>query len=127
MKKRNTVLIPGIASIIILVSVQVFIIKGIWSQRNELFALRYSVLSKEGLDFINRRMRTDGFDTVRLLLRNYSEQANKEIHALKDPKDINAKKKEILDYFTTVVYREQDLSDFLSKYFERKSDRSCSL
>jgi two-component system phosphate regulon sensor histidine kinase PhoR len=120
MKKRNTVLIPGIASIIILVSVQVFIIKGIWSQRNELFALRYSVLSKEGLDFINRRMRTDGFDTVRLLLRNYSEQANKEIHALKDPKDINAKKKEILDYFTTVVYREQDLSDFLSKYFERR-------
>jgi signal transduction histidine kinase len=120
MKKKNTVLIPGIASIIILVSVQFFIIKGIWSQRNELFALRYSVLSKEGLDFINRRMRTDGFDTVRLLLRNYSEQANKELHALKDPKDIDAKKKEILDYFTTVVYKEQDLSDFLSKFFERR-------
>jgi len=120
MKKRNTVLIPGIASIIILVSVQLFIIKGIWNQRNEMFALRYSVLSKEGLDFINRRMRTDGFDTVRLLLRNYSEQANKELHALKDPKDIDAKKKEILDYFTTVVYKEQDLSDFLSKFFERR-------
>src|SRR5664280_1601665 len=120
MKKRNTVLIPGIASIIILVSVQFFIIKGIWNQRNEMFALRYSVLSKEGLDFLNRRMRTDGFDTVRLLLRNYSEQANKELHALKDPRDIDAKKKEILNYFTTVVYKEQDLSDFLSKYFERR-------
>ncbi len=41
MKKRNTVLILGIASIIILASVQVFIIKGIWKQRNEMFALRY--------------------------------------------------------------------------------------
>ena len=105
MKKKNTVLIPGITSIIILISVQFFIIKGIWSQRNEMFALRYSVLSKEGLDFINRRMRTDGFDTVRLLLSNYSEQANKELHALKDHKDVDAKKKEILDYFTTVVYK----------------------
>jgi two-component system phosphate regulon sensor histidine kinase PhoR len=120
MKKRNTVLILGIASIIILVSVQLFIIKGIWSQRNELFALRYSVLSKEGLDFINRRMRTDGFDTVRLLLRNYSEQANKEIHAIKGQMALTAKKKEILNYFTKVVNQEQDLSDLLSSYFERR-------
>src|SRR5664280_1688298 len=30
------------------------------------------------------------------------------------------KKKEILDYFTTVVYKEQDLSAFLSKFFERR-------
>ena len=120
MKKINTVLILGIVSIIILISVQIFIIKGIWKQRDEMFVLRYSMLSKDALDVINRRMQTDGFDTVRFLLRNYSEQANKEIHAIKDKKELTAKKKEILDYFTKVVNQEQDLSDLLSSYFERR-------
>ncbi|MGA2407445.1 MAG: HAMP domain-containing sensor histidine kinase [Bacteroidales bacterium] len=120
MKKINTVLILGIVSIIILISVQIFIIKGIWKQRDEMFVLRYSMLSKEALDVINRRMQTDGFDTVRFLLRNYSEQANKEIHAIKDQKELTTKKKEILDYFTKVVNQEQDLSDLLSSYFERR-------
>jgi signal transduction histidine kinase len=120
MEKRNTILILGIGSIIILISVQIFIIKGIWKQRDEMFVLRYSMLSKDALDVINRRMQTDGFDTVRLLLSNYSEQANKEIHSIKDQKELTAKKKEILDYFTKVVYQEQDLSDLLSSYFERR-------
>ncbi len=120
MEKRNTLMIPGIASIIILICVQLFIIKGIWKQRDEMFFLRYSVLSKDALEFINRRLQTDGFDTVRYLLSNYSEQANKEIHAIKDNKRLDAKKKEILDYFTKVVYQEQDLSDLLSNYFERR-------
>jgi two-component system phosphate regulon sensor histidine kinase PhoR len=120
MKKRNTVLILGIASIILLISVQLFIIKGIWKQRDEMFVLRYSVLSKEALDFINRRMQTDGFDTVRLLLSSYSEQANKEIHAIKGQPALTAKKKEILNYFTKVVNQEQDLSNLLSLFFERR-------
>jgi signal transduction histidine kinase len=64
-------------------------------------------------------MRTDGFDTVRLLLRNYSEQANKEIHAIKGQMALTAKKKEILNYFTKVVNQEQDLSDLLSAFFGR--------
>jgi two-component system phosphate regulon sensor histidine kinase PhoR len=119
MKKRNTVLILGIASIIILISVQLFIIKGIWKQRDEMFVLRYSVLSKDALDFINRRMQTDGFDTVRFLLSAYSEQANKEIHAIKGQMALTAKKKEILNYFTKVVNQEQDLSDLLSAFFGR--------
>jgi signal transduction histidine kinase len=120
MKKRNTVLILGIASIIILISVQVFIITGIWKQKDEMFALRYASLSKEALDVISRRMQTDGFDTVRFLLGNYSEKANKELHAIKDEHEITTKKKDILDYFTKVVNQEQDLSGLLSSYFERR-------
>ena len=65
-------------------------------------------------------MSTDGFDTVRFLLRKYSEQANKELHEIKDEKELAARKKEILDYFTIYVNQEQDLSGLLSSYFERR-------
>ena len=78
-----------------------------------MFALRYTMRSQEALTFITRRMSTDGFDTVRFVLRKYSEKANKEIHALRDTTELTAKKKEILDFFTKAVNQEQDLSGLL--------------
>ncbi|MCE5344722.1 MAG: HAMP domain-containing histidine kinase [Bacteroidales bacterium] len=120
MKKRNTVLISGVLSIFILISIQVFMIRNIWKQKDEMFALRYTMWSQEAISFINRRMPTDGFDTVRLLLRGYSGKAINELHAIKNREELTVKKKEILDYFTEVVNREQDLSELLSSYFERR-------
>ena len=120
MKKKNTVLLLGIVSIVILISVQVFIIRSVWKQKDEMFSLRYTMRSQEALSMINRRMRTDGFDTVRYLLGLYSERANLELHSIKDGNELAAKKKDILEYFTKVVNQEQDLSGLLSSYFERR-------
>jgi two-component system phosphate regulon sensor histidine kinase PhoR len=120
MKKRDTVLVLGIIAIILLVSVQLFIIKGIWQQKDEMFVLRYTLRSQEALKYMNRRMAGDGFDTVRYILSSYSVKANKELHAIKNQQELEARKKEILDFFTGVVNREQDLSDMLTSYFERR-------
>ena len=121
MKKRNTVLLLGIASILILISFQIILMITVWKEKNEMFALRYSMLSKDALNFISRRMSTDGFDTVRFILSKspYLEQANKDLHTINDETKLTAKKKDILDYFTKVLNQEQDLSDMLSTYFER--------
>ncbi len=120
MKKKDTVLLLGIFSILILISVQVFIIRGIWKQKDEMFILRYTLRSQEALSFINRRMPGDGFDTVRYILGNYSEQANRQLHAIKDQKELDSKKTEVLDFFTQVLNKEQDLSGLLSAYFEKR-------
>ncbi len=124
MKKKNTVLLLGIISIVILILVQIYLARGIWKQKDEMFILRYTLSSQEALNFINRRMQNDGFDTVRYILGSYSEQANKEIHEIKEPKELEAKKKEILEFFTQVLNREQDLSDFLSAYFDKRGIES---
>ena len=120
MKNRNTVLILGIASILILISVQVFIISGVWNQKSELFAIRYSFYSQEALYNIWKEMSTDGFDTVKLLLDQKSEEFNKELATIKGEKELESKKKDILNYFTKVVNQEQDLSGLLSSYFESR-------
>ena len=120
MKKRNTVLILGIWSILILISVQVFIIRGVWKQKDELFAIRYTIRTQEALNSIRRGMSNDGFDTVRLLLDLNSKQFITELHAIKDENELAAKKRDILDYFTKVVNQEQDLSGLLSNYFENR-------
>jgi two-component system phosphate regulon sensor histidine kinase PhoR len=120
MKNRNTVLILGITSILILISIQVFIIRGVWKQKDELFAIRYTIRSQEALNSIWRSMSTDGFDTVRLLLDHYSEQTIKELHTINDKNELANRKKDILNYFTKVVNQEQDLSELLSSYFESR-------
>jgi two-component system, OmpR family, phosphate regulon sensor histidine kinase PhoR len=120
MKKKNTVLLLGIISIMILISVQIIIVRGIWKQKDEMFVLRYTLLSQEALNFINRNVQSYGFDTVRFILDKYSGQAIKEINAIKSPKELDAKKKDILDLFYQVITKEQDLSGYLSSYFERR-------
>ena len=120
MKKKNTVLTYGIASIIVLISVQVFIIRDVWKQKEEIFAIRYTIRSQEALNSIWRRLSTDGFDTVRMLLDHYSEQAIEELHSAKNEEELTTRKKDILEYFAKVVNQEQDLSELLSAYFESR-------
>jgi two-component system phosphate regulon sensor histidine kinase PhoR len=117
MKKKDTVLFLGIASILILISVQVFIIISIWKQKNEMFAIKYTIRSQEATYNIWRGLSTDGFDTVRYILDHNSNQLAHELHNLKDKKELEDKKRDILDYFIKVVNQEQDLSGLLSDYF----------
>lgn len=117
MKNRNFVLLAGVSSIVILVFVQVYTITGIWKQKNEMFTLKYTFLSKESLNYMNRHMTTDGFDTVRYLLARYSAEANREIHAANTPEAREKKKQEIIKYFSKVLDQEQDLSAILASLF----------
>lgn len=122
MKKKNTVLLLGITSIIILVSVQVYIIIGVWKQKNEMFSLRYTMRSQEALGFIRRTVgQAPGFDMVRTLLNDTTSKVIDELYAIDDPKVLEARKKGLLEYFRVVIDKEQTLSTLLSKFFEMRN------
>jgi signal transduction histidine kinase len=120
MKKRNTILLLGIFSIIILITAQVIIIKGVWKQKDEMFNLRYRLFSQDALSIMKRQWSTDGFDTARFLISLKSEQSIKELTGMKEDSLIAKKKKDLFDYVTLVLNTEQDLSAWLSRYFERR-------
>jgi two-component system phosphate regulon sensor histidine kinase PhoR len=120
MKKKNTVLLLGLTSILIVIAVQVFIITGVWKQRNEMFSLRYTMRSQEALRYIWRSLSTNGFDTVDILLDDYSTKIADDLFRTKSNDSLNIKKKEILNYVTAVINNEQDLSSLLSRYFEMR-------
>jgi two-component system phosphate regulon sensor histidine kinase PhoR len=120
MKKRNTVLILGIFSIIILITAQIIIIRGVWKQKDEMFNLRYRLFSQDALDVMNRQWATDGFDTARVLIGVKSEQVLRELAATKADSLTTKEKKDLFEYITLVLNKEQDLSQFLSRFFERR-------
>ncbi|MBN2666267.1 MAG: hypothetical protein JXR67_07135, partial [Bacteroidales bacterium] len=74
MKKRNTILLLGIFSIIILIASQIIIIRGVWKQKDEMFNLRYKLLSQDALEVMSRQWSTDGFDTARMIIGSKSEK-----------------------------------------------------
>lgn len=120
MKKKNAVLILGISSIIILISVQVYIIIGIWKQQNELFSVRYTNRSREAFDYIRSTQMTDGLDTVRFLLNDYSGKAYKDLKSAKDSAEYEKIRNYTYSYFLNVLNKEQDLSELLSKWFRMR-------
>lgn len=119
MKKRNTILLLGVAAIAILIIAQIIIIRGILKQNYEMLDLRYRLLSQEAVSTLRRQQSLDVYDTVRFILDNYSEKISKELPGITDEKILEEKKKEIMEYFTMVLNKEQDLSVYLSAYFER--------
>lgn len=117
MQKRNTVLLLGIFAIIVMITAQVIILRGLWKQQNEMLTLRYRSLSQEAVG----SLRGSGIavhDTVWFILNKYSEQLVRELPEIKDEQKLNEKKKEILEYFTAVLNKEQDFTTYLSSYFE---------
>lgn len=118
MKKRNTVLILGISSIVLLISVQVFIIKGVWEQKDEMFNLRYRLLSQDAVTNMSLRLGTDGLDTSKFIIEGYSAQVVKDLAEIKNDSALAVKKTEVMTFVNKALSQEEDLSAYLSKYFE---------
>lgn len=119
MKKKNTILLFGTGSIIILISVQIFLIGNVWRQKAEMFDLRYKTLSQDVVSKLRRMNSNIGFDTALFLINLYSDSImRKAIHNIKNEQDLISLKKQVFDDVSKTLTREQDLSDILSSYFE---------
>lgn len=112
-------MILGIITIFIMISAQVIIIRGVWKQKDEMLYLRYRSLSQEAVATLRNQRSIDVFDTVRFVLNRYSEQLIKDLQKIEAGYDLTIKREEILEYFSKVLNQEQDLSEFLSSYFEK--------
>lgn len=117
MRKRNTILILGILAILFIIVAQAIILRGLWNQQNEMLTLRYRSLAQEA----NVSLRGSGIevhDTVWFILNQYSQKLVKELPEIKDEQKLTEKKKEIIDFFTAALEKEQDFTAYLSNYFE---------
>jgi len=120
MQKRNTILLLGIFSIIILIVAQIIIIRGVWRQKDEMFNLRYRLFSQDALELLARQWSSDGLDTARMIISIKSEMVLK-MMAEKNSDTLSvSEKKELYEYVSFVLNKEQDLSTFLSRYFEMR-------
>jgi two-component system phosphate regulon sensor histidine kinase PhoR len=125
MKKKNRILIFGIVSIVILISVQLLIIEYIWVEKDIMFDLKYKSLSQEAMDQLGRLKRTDGFDNALDLVNRYAEEImTKEIKGIKNDDDLKLIREDVLKGVTRILNELQDLSSFLEGYFKKQGYES---
>ncbi|HPC97703.1 MAG TPA: HAMP domain-containing sensor histidine kinase [Bacteroidales bacterium] len=121
MSKKNSILIPGIAAILILVAVQVYVIKDLWVDKDILFDLKYKILSQEAMDQLNRLSRTDGFENALVVLNNYAKETlTDELGRIKSEEELRKLKEEALQGAYKILNELENLSPYLKGYFKRQ-------
>jgi signal transduction histidine kinase len=118
MKNRDTVLILGITSILILIAAQLIVIRGLWKQNDELLKLKYRTLSQEAVGSMRGQRGNIAYDTVSRLLNDTCKKMIPELRLITDTAKLAEKKRDILAYVTLLLNKEQDFSAILSAYFE---------
>jgi len=118
MQKRNTILTLGILAILFIIIAQIIILRGLWKQQNEMLTIRYRSLPQEAIGAL--RESNTVHDTVQYLLNEYSGRIAGELSEIKDEQKLNEKKKEITDYFTVALNKEQDFTAYLSDYLDKQ-------
>lgn len=120
MKRKNYILIFGVTSIILLISVQIFLVKEIWLEKDVMFDLKYKSISQEAMEQLARLKNTDGFDTATFVMDKYAGDVMlNQVEKINNDDDLNKKREEVFAVVTKILNQEQDLSYLLSAYFEK--------
>jgi signal transduction histidine kinase len=121
MRKKNWVLIFGIVSIIVLITVQFLIIEYIWAEKDIMFDLKYKTLAQEAMDQLARIKRTEGFDNALQLVNKYAEEVmTKEIPGIKNEEDLRVIKEDAFKGVTKILNELQEISPYLTSYFSSR-------
>jgi len=125
MEKKNSILIFGIISIMILILVQIFITKDIWRDKNEKFDLKYKLLSQEAMEQLYRMSRTDGFEDALELINNYSKEVmNQEYKTIKDSSELKKLKDNAFNAVIKILTELENLTPYLKNYFRTQGFES---
>lgn len=116
--KKNVILIPGIASILVLITVQAYIIIQIWGQKDELFRIRYRQLAMEALEYYEEEYRINGFDTALYLIDYYAAEVLRSSEFMSaDENELGYLNSIITNEVRNILNQHQYFSDLLSNYF----------
>jgi signal transduction histidine kinase len=90
-----------------------------------MFSITYAQRTREALGYF-ARLRSiglasdDGFDTVRILLNDYSSKLSPSLFRITNADTLKKKKLEIYEYVSAVLNQEEDLSAMLAAFFKSR-------
>jgi len=121
--KNRTLPIAGVISVIVLISVQTFIIGQIWHQKNELFRISYSKLAEKAIEFHEQKERINGFERSSEKIDIYLSD-----FVIKDSKIYSKKQGEtvgktvVVKEVLVLLTRNQDLTKLLGEFFKKSGN-----
>ena len=118
MQKFKT-LLPVFIALALFILAQIYIVRQVWMQKDEVFSLRYRSVSKEYIQELASYDSYYGFKEAYFMLDELALLWLPKSRALLNPEDSAVYAKQIREYFTKYLTEDQLLSEYLSKYFDK--------
>jgi len=112
-------LVPVFVALTIFILGQIYIVRQVWMQKDEVFSLRYGSVSKEAIETFAAYDSYYGFKEAYYLLDNLALLYIQKSRALLNTEDSAIFARDIRENFTKYLTEDQRLSEYLSKYFDK--------
>jgi len=117
--KRNLLLVVSLAALVLFLAVQLYMIRSIWQQKEEILLMRYRDLSREGLSVLLSGKKTNGFEKAMEVADKLAGYlVTEELGKLSDASDTMALSKMALKETTAVLYKNEMLTPFLAAFID---------
>ncbi len=112
-------LLSVFAALAIFILAQFYIVRQVWLQKDEVFALRYRSVSQEAIQEMAAYDSYNGFKKAYFIIDDITPLYIKESRALLNTGDSALFAKDIRENYTKILAEDQLLSEYLSKYYEK--------
>ncbi len=112
-------LLPVSAALAIFIIAQVYVVRQVWKQKDEVFALQYRSEAKEAIHEMAAYDPYNGFKKAYFVLDDISQLFLQKKEALLNPEDSALLAQNLRKNYTKILSEDQQLSAYLSKYFEK--------
>ncbi len=117
--KNIKTLIPVFIALAVFILAQLYIVRQVWKQKDEVFSLRYRSVSKEAIQEMALFDSYNGFKKAYFIIDDISLIYKQKAVVLTNPEDSALLAGDIRENFTEILSEDQLLSEYLSKYYDK--------
>jgi signal transduction histidine kinase len=115
--KRHLLLIVTLAALLLFVAVQFYMIKSIWTQKEEIILMRYKSLSREGLSLLLTKKKANGFEKAMEITDKFAGfLISEKLGTLNTSADTASLREVALKETNSVLLKNEKLTSFLKSY-----------
>lgn len=118
--KRHFLIVVLIGALMFFLAFQIYMIRSIWKQKEEILFMRYKTLSREALTMLLTAKKANGFEKAMDVTDKFMElMINEEIPSLRSEADTVTIQKEVLSQVYKIIEKNEHLSGFIRSYIEK--------
>ena len=115
--KRHILLVVSLIALLLFLAVQLYMIRSIWQQKEEIILMRYTNLSREGLNLLLVKKKSNGFEKAMEVTDKFvGYLISEELPNLSDKSDTISLSGLARKEITSILYNNEMLTEFLRSY-----------
>ena len=118
--KRHLLIVVSVAALMLFLALQVYMVRSIWRQKEEILFMRYKTLSRDALSKLLSAKKVNGYEKAMDVTDKFTGLViSEELPLLNTQKDTVSLQKEVLAQAYSIIEKNEGLSDFIRSYITK--------